>query len=125
MEQVDVTDGAELGGRDCPGQVKPWNVGTRARVLTWNINGLRKVAADHGGFKVLLDQFNVDIGEPVGLIIDVFLLCCTSPSSASYAVWNSMPTTSKVDVGHCEGDTIFEKTISCSLPLHPWILVFP
>ncbi|CAM9158376.1 unnamed protein product [Ectocarpus sp. 4 AP-2014] len=32
-----------------------------ARILTWNINGLRKVAASHGGVKQLLDQFNADI----------------------------------------------------------------
>ncbi|CAM9165315.1 unnamed protein product [Pylaiella littoralis] len=31
------------------------------RIMTWNINGLRKVAADHGGVKQLLDQFNADI----------------------------------------------------------------
>lgn len=34
-----------------------------ARVLTWNINGLRKVAAGHGGLKGLLDQFGADIGK--------------------------------------------------------------
>lgn len=34
-----------------------------ARVLTWNINGLRKVATSHGGLKALLDQFNADIGK--------------------------------------------------------------
>lgn len=34
-----------------------------ARILTWNINGLRKVAASHGGVKQLLDQFNADIGK--------------------------------------------------------------
>lgn len=34
----------------------------KARILTWNINGLRKVAANHGGVKQLLDQFNSDIG---------------------------------------------------------------
>lgn len=38
--------------------------GRTARVVTWNINGLRKVAASHGGLKQLLDQFNADIGEP-------------------------------------------------------------
>ncbi|CAN0145110.1 unnamed protein product [Ectocarpus sp. 6 AP-2014] len=32
-----------------------------ARILTWNINGLRKVAASHGGMQQLLDQFNADI----------------------------------------------------------------
>lgn len=37
--------------------------GRTARVLTWNINGLRKVAVDHGGLKQLLDQFNADISE--------------------------------------------------------------
>lgn len=37
--------------------------GRTARVLTWNINGLRKVAMDHGGLKQLLDQFNADICE--------------------------------------------------------------
>lgn len=37
--------------------------GRTARVLTWNINGLRKVAVDHGGLKQLLDQFNADICE--------------------------------------------------------------
>lgn len=36
--------------------------GPEARILTWNINGLRKVAADNGGVKQLLDQFNADIG---------------------------------------------------------------
>lgn len=36
--------------------------GCEARVLTWNINGLKKVAASHGGVKNLLDQFNADIG---------------------------------------------------------------
>ncbi|CAM9395444.1 unnamed protein product, partial [Hapterophycus canaliculatus] len=35
--------------------------GREARILTWNINGLRKVAANHGGVKQLLDQFNSDI----------------------------------------------------------------
>ncbi|CAM9193706.1 unnamed protein product [Laminaria digitata] len=35
--------------------------GRTVRVLTWNINGLRKVAVDHGGLKQLLDQFNADI----------------------------------------------------------------
>lgn len=38
-------------------------VGERVRVLTWNINGLRKVAASHGGLKALLDQFHADIRE--------------------------------------------------------------
>lgn len=36
-----------------------------ANVLTWNINGLRKVAADHGGLEVLLNQFHADVGENV------------------------------------------------------------
>lgn len=36
--------------------------GREARILTWNINGLKKVAASHGGVKNLLDQFNADIG---------------------------------------------------------------
>lgn len=36
--------------------------GREARVLTWNINGMKKVAASHGGLKTLLDQFNADIG---------------------------------------------------------------
>ena len=36
--------------------------GREARILTWNINGLKKVAASHGGLKELLDQFNADIG---------------------------------------------------------------
>ena len=36
--------------------------GREARVLTWNINGMKKVAASHGGLKKLLDQFNADIG---------------------------------------------------------------
>lgn len=36
--------------------------GREARILTWNINGLRKVAASHGGVKQLLDQFGADIG---------------------------------------------------------------
>lgn len=36
--------------------------GRDARILTWNINGLRKVAASHGGVKQLLDQFDADIG---------------------------------------------------------------
>lgn len=45
---------------------KPVGVGAQtqqARLLTWNINGLRKVAASHGGLKPLLDQFQMDIGE--------------------------------------------------------------
>lgn len=33
------------------------------RVLTWNINGLRKVAAGHGGLEGLLDQFGTDISK--------------------------------------------------------------
>lgn len=37
-----------------------------ARLLTWNINGLRKVAASQGGLKPLLDQFKADIGETRG-----------------------------------------------------------
>eukprot|EP00903_Cladosiphon_okamuranus_P007554 g7328.t1 len=35
--------------------------GREARILTWNINGLKKVAASHGGIKELLDNFNSDI----------------------------------------------------------------
>lgn len=37
--------------------------GRTARILTWNINGLRKVAVDHGGLRQLLDQFDADICE--------------------------------------------------------------
>ena len=43
--------------------------GREARVLTWNINGLKKVAASHGGLKDLLDQFNADIGANISLEI--------------------------------------------------------
>lgn len=39
------------------------NTGCVARILTWNINGLRKVAKSHGGLKALLGQFDADIGE--------------------------------------------------------------
>lgn len=38
----------------------------KVRMLTWNINGLRKVAASHGGLGPLLDQFEADIGETGG-----------------------------------------------------------
>ncbi|CAM9594580.1 unnamed protein product, partial [Choristocarpus tenellus] len=40
------------GGADCK---------LRCRILTWNINGLRKVAGAHGGLKPLLDQFDSDV----------------------------------------------------------------
>lgn len=39
------------------------------RIMTWNINGLRKVAADHGGVKQLLDQFNADIGANISPLV--------------------------------------------------------
>ena len=48
---------------------RPWagnNVGAMGsvvRLLTWNINGLRKVAAGYGSLKALLDQFEADVGK--------------------------------------------------------------
>lgn len=54
---------AEVEAARAPGEGGTSTEGAKARVLTWNINGLRKVAADHGGLKELLDQFMADIGE--------------------------------------------------------------
>lgn len=45
------------------GMMKDSIEGNVARVLTWNINGLRKVAATHGGLGQLLDQFRADVGK--------------------------------------------------------------
>lgn len=47
-----------------------------ARVITWNINGLRKVAASHGGLKGLLDQFGADIGKSIVLYLDSWCVMC-------------------------------------------------
>lgn len=48
--------------------------GREARVLTWNINGLKKVAASHGGLKELLDQFNADIGANCNSTAEIMML---------------------------------------------------
>ncbi|CAM9845301.1 unnamed protein product [Scytosiphon promiscuus] len=55
VPQQEQEHGDALGGSGEPG------AGRLARILTWNINGLRKVAASHGGLKQLLDQFNSDV----------------------------------------------------------------
>lgn len=57
------------------------------RLLTWNINGLRKVAASYGGLKVLLDQFKADVGED-RLYAFNFLFAMYSKTSRLGALWS-------------------------------------
>lgn len=54
---------AEKEPSQSPSKDMSLNIGAGVEMLTWNINGLRKVAADHGGLQQLLDQFQADIGE--------------------------------------------------------------
>lgn len=62
-------------------------VGAAVRLLTWNINGLRKVAASYGGLKALLDQFKADVGEGRLYTLN-FLFAMYSKTSRLSAMWS-------------------------------------
>lgn len=60
--------------------------GLTARILTWNINGLRKVAVEHAGLKQLLDQFDADICECC-CYAGTLRLCRHANTATRPAVW--------------------------------------
>lgn len=75
MDALEQQQQQQLPGAGTLSENQEVAAGRDARILTWNINGLRKVAADHGGVKQLLDQFNADIGANLSPLL---LYCCAT-----------------------------------------------